>query len=602
MMNTIPIFYYKNGDGSLTRHAQDLLTIHSELAAIAVWNPARDGAYLHGSAPGIPVYLQELLAQLCLRNIFRRSAILFRQGLLKNPPSEVDEHQTWFSLSREGRLGLLVIPPACHFGDVKENPPVSPSRIDFISRYCDEDAAAIKVVERALSLNPNDVELSRFYFAYLQDSQRATANQERWETLQYLRCLQSGTDQVAAANELADYFEDAGKPFLSALFRVYSLAQKPEQIEIYKRFKKNWISGVFEPHIPQLDGDNQVMVSVLLCTYNRPERLGQALESVLSQTYSDFEVLVVNDGGDRAAEEIVKRCNSDKIRYFYGEHGGHRAALNIGLRAARGKYVAYLDDDDIYYPNHLETLVQAAERGSLDFACSRSRWLQGHWEADQWVEDYDLTQRDSGFQMKRMRISAYVTDNSILHRRSISEKVGLFWEEPQRGGEWEYWVRCSRFYKIERIESVTCECRVLTASLPLAQPARARLFTELWRAYFGSEFGYAALALGAYYAGEQDVFKEAIQHLSNIYIYLQPSIYERLWKILIQNNSFDSQILLSKMAKQEPVVTAQMALNNQRLVMRNLLRMPIAVYLYVLKYAYSHPRYTLKQIFRLIAK
>ncbi len=154
---------------------------------------------------------------------------------------------------------------------------------------------------------------------------------------------------------------------------------------------------------------------------------------MLSQTFNDYEVLVINDGGDRTVESVVDQLQSNKVRYFYREHGGHRAALNLGLQMAQGKYISYLDDDDIYYPNHLDTLVYTAEAKSLDFVCSRNRWVQGHWDADRWMEDYELTQPDNGFQVERMRISAYVPDNTILHRRSVAEKIGLFWEEPQEG-------------------------------------------------------------------------------------------------------------------------------------------------------------------------
>ncbi len=323
------------------------------------------------------------------------------------------------------------------------------------------------------------------------------------------------------------------------------------------------------------------------------------MQSVLSQTFNDYEVLVINDGGDRTVESVVDQLQSNKVRYFYREHGGHRAALNLGLQMAQGKYIAYLDDDDIYYPNHLDALVHTAEANSLDFVCSRNRWVQGHWDADQWKEDYELTQRDNGFQVERMRTSAYVPDNTILHRRSVAEKIGLFWEEPQRGGEWEYWVRCSRFNEIQRIEFVTCECRVLTASLPLNQPSRARLSSELWRTYFGSEFGYAILALGAYYAGDHDIWNLAVENLIRQYVYLRPDLFEHLWKILVQQDAILSHNLLIKMAQQDTVAFSQNLLKYDHLIMENFSHIPVKVFLCILKYMLIHPIYTLRRLSRL---
>ena len=607
MSDNTPVFFLNNSESTIQDYAQELLAVHPELDVLAVWNPEIDGLYLKGSAPGIPVNAQELLAQLCLGNIFRYSAMVMRLSITdKSHPAagaeKLDEHQLWFSLVRKNRLGFIVISSSQHFGDVDENRSVSSRRIEFIRQYCIDDLNAIDVIERALSLDPNDISLSEFYFAYLQDIKQRNLVPEHWETAQYLRCMKIEGEKVQALNDLAEYYQRIERPYLSALTHLYSLAQAPNQPNIFRMFSKAWFDGQFEPIKPKLDQNDQTMVSVLLCTYNRPESLRQALDSVLSQTYEDYEVLVINDGGDRIVKNVVEQLNSEKVRYFYREHGGHRAALNFGLQMARGKYIAYLDDDDIYYPNHLDALVHAAEANCLDFVCSRNRWVQGHWDADQWMEDYELTRRDNGFQVERMRISAYVPDNTVLHRRSIAEKIGLFWEEPQRGGEWEYWVRCSRFYKIQRIESVTCECRVLTASLPLTQPARARLFSELWRAYFGSEFGYAILALGAYYVGDHDVWHMALKHLAEQYVYLYPDVYDRLWKICIQDGSLDSQNLLVKMARYDMVTFSQKLLKYNHLVAENLPHITLKVFLFILKYIIFHPLYTLHRLAQLMTE
>lgn len=604
MTNSLQVFYLKGIKSAVEKYAQDLLEAHPELGVIAVWNPVIDGCSLKGSAPGIPVNTLELLAQLCLTNIFRSSAMIMRQELYEKYQStasigKIDDHHFWFSLVRKGQLALLIVPDSQHFGEVDENKIPSSNRIEFIRQFCYEDTNAIEVIERALSLEPNDTKLSDFYFGYLQNIKQENISQARLEAVQYLRCVGVGNQRVDALNELANYYHKKEKPFLSALTQLYSLSLQPDQSDIYRKFRQNWFDGLFNPSIPKLDPINQTTVSVLLCTYNRPERLKQALESVLSQIWDDYEVLVINDGGDHSAEFVVEQLHSEKIRYYYRKHGGHRAALNFGLQMARGKYIAYLDDDDVYYPTHLETLINAAESDSLDFVCSRNRWVQGHWDGNEWVEDYELDNKDNGFQIERMRISAYVPDNTILHRRSIVEKVGLFWEEPQRGGEWEYWVRCSRYYPIKRIDTVTCECRVLTASLPLTQPARARFFTELWRTYFGSEFGSAILALGAYYAADQISWKTAVDALAQNYVYLRPDIYEHLWTILIQSDTFTRDNLLVKMAKREPVAFSQLIFKYRNLMMENFSHIPLNAYLYILKCAVSHPFYSVKRLFKL---
>ena len=369
---------------------------------------------------------------------------------------------------------------------------------------------------------------------------------------------------------------------------------------MYKAYREAWSCGVFEPPKPNLKAANGCTVSVILCTYNRPNRLRQALESVLAQTYQDYEVLVINDGGDPVAENVVRQCDSPKVRYLCCEHGGHRVAMNHGIRVAQGKYIAYLDDDDVYYPDHLASLVAAAEKDSLNFVCSRNRWVQGHWENDEWTSDYELTHQDTGLQIERMRVSAYVPDATVLHRRAIVNQIGLFFEEPQRGGEWEFWVRCSRHYPIRRIDDVTCECRVQTASLPLSQPARARLFTELWRMYFGSEFGEAVLALGAIQNNDRAMWQESVRSLIEHYVFLRPDLYRKIWWMAVEEGSKISKALLTRMSEANPVAFAQawFSRKSSRSAWREYLSFPNASLKPLIKYVLCHPGYLLDRLSR----
>ena len=97
-------------------------------------------------------------------------------------------------------------------------------------------------------------------------------------------------------------------------------------------------------------------VSVIVRTRDRPGLLREALGSLSLQTFKDFEVLVVNDGGQDVSE-ILADFSSLRISLLrLNPAKGRAAAANAGLKAARGDFVAYLDDDDLYYPNHLEHL------------------------------------------------------------------------------------------------------------------------------------------------------------------------------------------------------------------------------------------------------
>ena len=103
------------------------------------------------------------------------------------------------------------------------------------------------------------------------------------------------------------------------------------------------------------------VVSVLIPTFNRPQYFSIALASVLQQSYRNLQVIVINDGGEDVSDIINSHHDPRLIFINRKENRGKSYSLNEALNRADGKYVAYLDDDDLYYPNHIETLVNALE-------------------------------------------------------------------------------------------------------------------------------------------------------------------------------------------------------------------------------------------------
>jgi glycosyltransferase involved in cell wall biosynthesis len=101
-------------------------------------------------------------------------------------------------------------------------------------------------------------------------------------------------------------------------------------------------------------------VSVIIPTYNRASMVKEAIESVLEQSYQDFEIIVVDDGSTDNTREIVSGL-SEKIIYLFQENHGVSSARNHGIQQARGKYIAFLDSDDLFLPEKLEKQVACME-------------------------------------------------------------------------------------------------------------------------------------------------------------------------------------------------------------------------------------------------
>src|SRR5689334_21002915 len=113
---------------------------------------------------------------------------------------------------------------------------------------------------------------------------------------------------------------------------------------------------------------NRPRLSVIIATYNREPLLNTAIDSVLSQTYHDYELIIADDGsGDNSADLVTSYAKNgatggERIRYFYQDNQGKSVALNRAIEQARGEWVAFLDSDDYWLPEKLERQFRALDQ------------------------------------------------------------------------------------------------------------------------------------------------------------------------------------------------------------------------------------------------
>lgn len=119
------------------------------------------------------------------------------------------------------------------------------------------------------------------------------------------------------------------------------------------------------------------LVSIITLTYNRRNILGKSIKSALEQTYTNFELLILDDGSDDGTSEFMQTFSDSRISYKYLNHSGNVAALrNKGMKLAKGEYIAFLDSDDLWSPNKLEVQVNCLEDNpetGITF-CGTKRW------------------------------------------------------------------------------------------------------------------------------------------------------------------------------------------------------------------------------------
>ena len=106
----------------------------------------------------------------------------------------------------------------------------------------------------------------------------------------------------------------------------------------------------------ELIGNKNPFFSIVIPTFNRAGFICKAIDSVLNQTFKDFELIIVDDGSTDNTKEVIEKYNDSRIKYFYQKNKERSAARNEGIRKSAGEYITFLDSDDYYLPQRLENL------------------------------------------------------------------------------------------------------------------------------------------------------------------------------------------------------------------------------------------------------
>lgn len=194
-------------------------------------------------------------------------------------------------------------------------------------------------------------------------------------------------------------------------------------------------------------------------TYNRRRFLPQALASVLRQTHRNLEIVVINDGGEDVAD-VVRSFNDPRLVFINRrENRGKPYSLNEGLARARGKYVAYLDDDDIYYQHHIAILVDALE-GDTDCQVAYSDLYKAYCHVlpnggRQVLSKCVEVCRD--FDRFLMLYFNHVLHVSLMHRRDLLERTGPYNENLNILIDWDMTRRLAFFSDFHHVPTITGE-------------------------------------------------------------------------------------------------------------------------------------------------
>jgi glycosyltransferase involved in cell wall biosynthesis len=195
---------------------------------------------------------------------------------------------------------------------------------------------------------------------------------------------------------------------------------------------------------------DETLISVVMPAWNRSDRIAAAIRSVLAQSHGKFELLVVDDGSTDGTAEIAAAFTSDpRVRVIRGEHGGVSAARNLGLEAATGEIVAYLDSDNSWKSWFLDVMALFMTSQRLDVAYSGIALRD---ELNQ-LTGY----RGDDFDWEACLAENYVDLNAFCHRRALVAEHGRFDTNLRRMVDWDLILRYTKGRKVGYAPFVGCE-------------------------------------------------------------------------------------------------------------------------------------------------
>jgi glycosyltransferase involved in cell wall biosynthesis len=189
-------------------------------------------------------------------------------------------------------------------------------------------------------------------------------------------------------------------------------------------------------------------VSVIIPTYNRCWILKETIDSVLSQNFSDFEIIVIDDGSTDATNELLSTYG-DQVTTICQKNKGVSAARNIGITIAKGDYIAFLDSDDLWLPEKLSCQHDFFKSHPEAFICQTDEiWIRNGVR----VNPKNRHKKPSGMIFESSLQLCLVSPSAVMIKKSLFDAVGLFNESFPACEDYDLWLRIGLYYPIYLID------------------------------------------------------------------------------------------------------------------------------------------------------
>ncbi|MBN1115004.1 MAG: glycosyltransferase [Oligoflexia bacterium] len=192
-------------------------------------------------------------------------------------------------------------------------------------------------------------------------------------------------------------------------------------------------------------------VSVIIPTFNRAYCLDRAVNSVLAQKYTDYELLIIDDGSTDNTEKKINyyRERDPRVRAFRNRNSGVSQARNLGILNARGSFIAFLDSDDEWLPGKLLCQMEFYEKHEYSICHTDEIWIRNGNRVNQMHKH----KKSGGCIFRQCLPLCCISPSSVIIRKDVFDRVGLFDEELPVCEDYDLWLRISAVYEVSFIQT-----------------------------------------------------------------------------------------------------------------------------------------------------
>ena len=194
-------------------------------------------------------------------------------------------------------------------------------------------------------------------------------------------------------------------------------------------------------------------VSVIIPTFNRAAFLKSAIKSALHQTYDDIEIIVVDDNSSAPVHDVIKKLQDTRIKYIRHKHNfGVSVARNTGIKASKGKYIAFLDDDDEWLPEKLEKQVEIIKKSSEKVCGIYSNFFIIDNFKKKTTDINPKIKVKRGNLFKQFALGNPIHTSTVFIKKKCIKEIGLFDETISYMEDRDLWIRLAAKWDFEYID------------------------------------------------------------------------------------------------------------------------------------------------------